>query len=92
MAFAGTQIRADGVRYTTGTGPTVNPVPTEGDHLIYDETSGKYEPTAVSAGGVTDHGALTGLADDDHTIYQPVHVGTTAPSTPATGDLWVDTN
>ncbi len=87
-----TQIRADGTRYTTGTGPAVPTTPADGDHLIYDEDLGRYEPTSSPPGGVTDHGALTGLADDDHTNYQPMHVGTSAPSTPATDDLWVDTN
>src|SRR5262245_49031508 len=28
------------------------------------------EVVGASAGGVTDHGALTGLGDDDHTQYQ----------------------
>ena len=29
----------------------------------------QFKPTAGGGGGVTDHGALTGLADDDHTQY-----------------------
>ena len=40
----------------------------------------------LSAGGVTDHGALTGLADDDHTQYMPVNA-----SRNFTGDVSIDT-
>lgn len=34
-----------------------------------------------SSGGVTDHGALTGLADDDHTQYVQVHTAAAADPT-----------
>ncbi len=70
--------------------------------------------TASGGGGATDHGALTGLTDDDHTQYllaagtRPLtadwdntgerirntgvaEVGGTAPTTPATGVVWLDT-
>lgn len=30
---------------------------------------GYFPPSAGGGGGVTDHGALTGLSDDDHAIY-----------------------
>ena len=36
--------------------------------LTYNSTSGNWE-SKVSASGVTDHGALTGLIDDDHINY-----------------------
>ena len=42
--------------------------------------------TSVGGGGVTDHGALTGLADDDHTQYMPVNA-----SRNFTGDVSIDT-
>ncbi len=46
----------------------------------------------------TDHGVLTGLTDDDHTQYalvsgtRTITVSTSEPTSPATGDLWVDTS
>jgi len=40
----------------------------DGYALTWDNASGAFVATALSA-GVTDHGALTGLADDDHTQY-----------------------
>lgn len=44
--------------------------------LIIDETT---EGTAPGGGGVTDHGALTGLADDDHPQYaKEADLGTAA--------------
>lgn len=50
-------------------------------------------------GGVTDHGALTGLSDDDHTQYAladgtrlRAYRGTSAPASPSAGQLWLDTN
>jgi hypothetical protein len=43
-----------------------------------------------AGGGVTDHGALTGLADDDHTQYalkaSPAFTGTPTAPTPTEGD------
>lgn len=39
----------------------------DGKALTYDHAGSKYEHTTPS--GVTDHGELTGLADDDHTQY-----------------------
>ena len=42
--------------------------PASGQVLTFNGTA--WAPaTAASGGGVTDHGALTGLADDDHTQY-----------------------
>jgi len=45
------------------------------------------------AGGATDHGALTGLSDDDHTIYSKISSGSGAPgSTPTrVGEIYIDT-
>ena len=37
--------------------------------LVYKSASGKHEYETQSGGGVSDHGALTGLADDDHPQY-----------------------
>jgi len=45
--------------------------PASGQILGYDGTS--WYNTSAGAGGVTDHGALTGLDDDDHSaIYYPI--------------------
>jgi len=44
------------------------PSPTDDYVLAYNATTGLWEAVAAS-GGVTDHGALTGLADDDHSQY-----------------------
>lgn len=41
--------------------------PTMGQVLTYNGTA--WAPAASSSGGVTDHGALTGLTDDDHPQY-----------------------
>jgi hypothetical protein len=41
-------------------------IPIEGYHLATKEY---VDNAVISGGGVTDHGALTGLADDDHTQY-----------------------
>jgi len=40
---------------------------TDSDYLFVDDGTPQWEQR--SAGGVTDHGALTGLLDDDHTQY-----------------------
>lgn len=37
--------------------------------LCWDNDTAKFVLRAVAGGGVTDHGALTGLADDDHAGY-----------------------
>lgn len=37
----------------------------DGDVLVWDSTTGTFVPGAE----ITDHGALTGLADDDHSFY-----------------------
>jgi len=37
--------------------------------LVYKNASSKHEYEAKPSGGATDHGALTGLGDDDHTQY-----------------------
>jgi endosialidase-like protein/trimeric autotransporter adhesin len=42
--------------------------PTDGQELRFDQASGIWTP-ATPAEGVTDHGQLTGLADDDHLQY-----------------------
>lgn len=41
----------------------------DGDALTYDQGSDTWVP-GPGGGGVTDHGALTGLADNDHPQYQ----------------------
>lgn len=37
--------------------------------LTYDDTANTLTVASSGGGGVTDHGALTGLSDDDHTQY-----------------------
>ena len=57
----------DGVEFVSTT--TISGVtPTQDYHL----TTKQYVDAAISGTGVTDHGALTGLLDDDHTQYIPV--------------------
>lgn len=73
---------------TSGTRPTAvdgKPIyETDTDKfLIYDGAAWE----EISGGGVTDHGALTGLTDDDHTQYLLV-AGTRA----MTGNLLMGTN
>lgn len=63
----GTEPDADGCRYIRVCG-----TPTDGQVVTWNEDEGKYEPATPASGpggGVSDHGALTGLADDDHTQY-----------------------
>jgi len=52
---------ADGADHTSGAQPA-------GQRLVADGAGGMTW-AASSGGGVTDHGALTGLTDDDHTQY-----------------------
>lgn len=50
--------------------------------------------------GVTDHGDLTGLTDDDHTQYLLINTdeagrivyyyGSTVPSSPVEGAIWIE--
>jgi hypothetical protein len=43
--------------------------PADGEYLAYNLSNGRFELTAAPSGGVSDHGGLTGLGDDDHSIY-----------------------
>jgi hypothetical protein len=45
--------------------------PTDGQVLTYETATSQWKNKAATGGGagVTDHGALTGLGDDDHTQY-----------------------
>ena len=45
------------------------PTLTDGQVLAYDQSTDKWIASSPAGGGVTDHGALTGLGDDDHTQY-----------------------
>jgi len=56
--------------------PMAVSIPTGGteDQILAKNSNANYDfkwvtPTSGPGGGVTDHGALTGLADDDHTQY-----------------------
>lgn len=48
--------------------PVAAAPPTGGQVLLFDAASSSWRP-GTSAAGVTDHGLLTGLADDDHKQY-----------------------
>ena len=43
--------------------------PTDGQVVAYDATARRWTVADPESGGVTDHGALSGLDDDDHTQY-----------------------
>lgn len=43
--------------------------PSDGQVLTYDSATDRWVNDSAASGGVTDHGALTGLGDDDHTQY-----------------------
>lgn len=48
------------------------PSPTDGQLLAWSDAEQQWvpvDPSSGGGGGVTDHGALTGLGDDDHTQY-----------------------
>jgi hypothetical protein len=57
------------------------------------KTYGFHNTAAGSGSGVSDHGALTGLADDDHTQYTLTSSGAGAPSSTPTriGSEYLDT-
>lgn len=63
-----------------------------GDVLIYDGT--KWFNTPDITAGVTAYFATvaTPVARQTGNTVVAISVGTTAPSTPSVGDLWVDTN
>jgi len=42
---------------------------TDGQALVYDQGTGTWIPGDGGGGGVSDHGALLGLSDDDHVQY-----------------------
>lgn len=46
------------------------PSPSDGQVLTWDAYAEVWVAEDPTGGGVTDHGALTGLGDDDHTQYQ----------------------
>ena len=58
----------------------------DGDNLMVRCKAGDVarpeEATSGGGGGVSDHGALTGLADDDHTQYMPVSASRTFSAAP----------
>ncbi|WP_020398989.1 hypothetical protein [Kordiimonas gwangyangensis] len=43
--------------------------PEDGESLVWHAGVGEWRPATISSGGVTDHGALSGLGDDDHPQY-----------------------
>lgn len=63
-----------------------------GDVLIYDGTNWITTPDITT--GITDYlnKVATPVARQTGTTIVPISVGTTAPTSPAIGDLWVDTN
>lgn len=43
--------------------------PTDGQVLAFDGGAGEWRPADATGGAATDHGALAGLGDDDHSQY-----------------------
>lgn len=62
-----TAVIAPSVQYAFD-GPGTLGAGDDGKVLAWDQASGKFQMITPSA-GVTDHGALTGLSDDDHAQY-----------------------
>lgn len=65
------------------------------DITISDGTSVEVviTPSSGTGAGVTDHGALTGLGDDDHSaVYVRYTIGSSPPVSPRTGDFWLVTS
>lgn len=67
-----------------------------GELEIVEVSSGSIEIIEIAvqgppgADGATDHGALTGLSDDDHSlVYLRYTIGSVAPSSPRVGDFWM---
>ena len=66
--------------------------PTDGQVLTWDQTANAWEPRAVPPGGASDHGALSGLADDDHPQYLLANgVRSSTNGFAVTGELGVGT-
>lgn len=62
------------------------------DGTVLGAVSGNSDGTGwvTPPSGVTDHGLLAGLGDDDHSaVYPRYTIGATAPATPRTGDFWL---
>jgi hypothetical protein len=58
---------------------------------VYDLRRISTAGESIPAVPVSDHGSLTGLADDDHTQYPKLTNSDTAPSSPRQNDMWYDT-
>lgn len=52
-----------------GLADTTALVPLEGQSLVWNASAGEFRYEVVAAGGVVEHGAMIGLADDDHIQY-----------------------
>ena len=78
------------VRMLPGPDGVVAPPLVALDTLI-DQSVGEYL-TAHPPTIVTDHGALTGLSDDDHSaVYVRFTIGASGPAVPRAGDFWMVT-
>ena len=70
--------------------------PASADLVIIEDSAASYAKKKVQVGnlpggggGVTDHGALTGLGDDDHTQYFLVNGARGMSGTLMMGDYWI---
>lgn len=85
----------DAARYENAievvTSTTRPALPYEGQHIYETDTDKTMKWTGAAwvevASGVTDHGALTGLLDDDHTQYLLLTAGSARE---LSGDLYID--
>lgn len=87
-AFAAASHQHAGTDITTGQVPVARiatGTPT-GTKFVRDDGT-----LAIPSGtGVTDHGDLTGLSDDDHAgVYVRYTIDSTPPASPRTGDFWL---
>jgi hypothetical protein len=69
---------------------TVITTATEGDVLYYDGTNWINDPSINNV--LLNYVTIPISRQTNATEIKPISVGTTAPTLPSTGDLWVDTN
>ena len=71
-----------------GSNPTTGAIPQD----VVDYIAAALPDSGTPGTTVTDHGALTGLDDDDHdAVYVRYTIGPEPPASPRAGDFWLVT-